>query len=48
MSERNFLECHPERRGRRGDRGVEGTLCPPSNFGLVAVSRVQTWFLADV
>ena len=25
-SARNFLECHPERRGRRGDRGVEGTL----------------------
>jgi len=21
-----FFACHPERRGRRGDRGVEGTL----------------------
>jgi len=42
MTARNLLECHPERRGRRGDRGVEGTLWPPSNFGVVAVPGVQT------
>src|ERR1035441_9563978 len=36
---KNFLECHPERGAKRG---VEGSLWPPNNFGLVAVPGIKT------
>src|ERR1019366_5027543 len=48
MSARNFLDCHPERRGRRGDRGVEGTLWPPAIPDLWLCRAATRRFLAAI
>src|SRR5664280_2391752 len=48
MSARNFLKCHPERRGRRGDLGVEGTLWAPAVPDVLLCKTATPWFSAAI
>jgi len=41
---KNSSVCHPERRGRRGDRGVEGPLWPPANSTCCWATRLHLIF----